>query len=127
MSEPVLIAVPPKGGSFDDVLKRLVQLGWLKPELVAHLRRLIKEDKRRVKFEEGLIDLWNDHGGDADATQRAADRAGHDLGDVEIALARMRRWQGADGKARLGYTPMEGVQAILASWLADPDSDVREA
>jgi hypothetical protein len=127
MSEPVLIAVPPKGGSFDDVLKRLVQLGWLKPELVAHLRRLIKEDKRRVKFEEGLIDLWNDHGGDADATQRAADRAGHDLGDVETALARMRRWQGSDGKARLGYTPMEGVQAILATWLADPDSDVREA
>lgn len=127
MPEPVLIAVPPKGGSFDDVLKRLVQLGWLKPELVAHLRRLIKEDKRRVKFEEGLIDLWNDHGADADATMRAADRAGHDLGDVETALGRMRRLPGADGKQRLGYTPMAGVQAMLGSWLADPDSDVREA
>lgn len=127
MPEPVLIAVPPKGGSFDDVLKRLVQLGWLKPELVAHLRRLIKEDKRRVKFEEGLIDLWNDHGADADATMRAADRAGHDLGDVETALARMRRLPGADGKERLGYTPMAGVQAMLGNWLADADSDVREA
>lgn len=127
MPEPVLIAVPPKGGSFDDVLKKLVQLGWLRAELVAHLRRLIKEDKRRVKFEEGLIDLWNDHKGDADATQRAADRAGHDLGDVETALARMRRWTGPDGRQRLGYTPMEGVQQILAQWLADPDSDVREA
>jgi hypothetical protein len=127
MPEPVLIAVPPKGGSFDDVLKKLVQLGWLRAELVAHLRRLIKEDKRRVKFEEGLIDLWNDHKGDADATQRAADRAGHDLGDVEAAIARMRRWTGPDGRQHLGYTPMEGVQQILAQWLADPDSDVREA
>lgn len=127
MPDPVLIAVPPKGGSFDDVLKKLVQLGWLRPELVAHLRRLIKEDKRRVKFEEGLIDLWNDRGGDADATQRAADRAGHDLGDVEAALARMRRWTGPDGRRRLGYTPMEGVQTLLSQWLADPDSDVREA
>jgi len=127
MPEPVLIAVPPKGGSFDDVLKRLVQLGWLRPELVAHLRRLIKEDKRRVKFEEGLIDLWNDHDGDADATMRAADRAGHDLGDVEQALTRMRRLPGADGRLRLGYTPMEGVQQVLGQWLADPDSDVREA
>lgn len=127
MPDPVLIAVPPKGGSFDDVLKKLVRLGWLRPELVAHLRRLIKEDKRRVKFEEGLIDLWNDHGGDADATTRAADRAGHDLGDVEAALSRMRRWSGPDGRVRLGYTPMEGVQALLAQWLDDPDADVREA
>ncbi len=127
MSDPVLIAVPPKGGSFDDVLKRLVQLGWLKPELVAHLRRLIKEDKRRVKFEEGLIDLWNDHGGDGDATMRAADRAGHDLGDVETALGRMRRHAGADGRTSLGYTPMAGVQTLLVQWLADADCDVREA
>jgi hypothetical protein len=127
MPDPVLIAVPPKGGSFDDVLKKLVQLGWLRPELVAHLRRLIKDDKRRVKFEEGLIDLWNDHAGDADATVRAADRAGHDLGDVETAMARMRRWNGPDGRKRLGYTPMEGVQGMLSQWLAEPDSDVREA
>lgn len=127
MPDPVLIAVPPKGGSFDDVLKKLVQLGWLRPELVAHLRKLIKEDKRRVKFEEGLIDLWNDHGGSAELVMRAADRAGHDLGDVEAALGRMRRYTGIDGKARLGYTPMEGVEGILAGWRADPDSDVREA
>lgn len=127
MPEPVLIAVPPKGGSFDDVLKKLVRLGWLRPELVVHLRRLIKEDKRRVKFEEGLIDLWNDHRGDADATVRAADRAGHDLGDVETALARMRRYAGADGRPRLGYTPMDGVEGLLAQWRADPDADVREA
>ena len=127
MPDPVLIAVPPKGGSFDDVLKRLVQLGWLRPELVSHLRRLIKDDKRRVKFEEGLIDLWNDHGADADATMRAADRAGHDLGDVEAALGRMRHYPGADGKTRLGYTPMAGVQALLLQWSADADSDVREA
>jgi hypothetical protein len=127
MPDPVLVAVPPKGGSFDDVLKRLVQLGWLRPELVAHLRKLIKEDKRRVKFEEGLIDLWRDHHGDADAVMRAADRAGHDLGDVEEALRRMRRYAGADGKPALTYTPMEGVERILAQWRADPDSDVREA
>ncbi len=127
MPDPVLIAVPPKGGSFDDVLKRLVQLGWLRRELVAHLRRLIKDDKRRVKFEEGLIDLWKDHGGDADATTRAADRAGHDLGDVEAALARMRRLPATDGAVRLGYTPMEGVQGLLGQWLADADADVREA
>lgn len=127
MPDPVLIAVPPKGGSFDDVLKKLVKLGWLRPELVAHLRKLIKEDKRRVKLEEGLIDLWNDHKGDADATIRAADRAGHDLGDVQDALARMRRYAGADGRARLGYTPMEGVEGLLAQWRADPDTDVREA
>ncbi len=127
MPEPVLIAVPPKGGSFDDVLKRLVLLGWLRPGLVAQLRRLIKEDKRRVKFEEGLIDLWNDHGGDADATMRAADRAGHDLGDVEAALGRMRRLPPLAGRPRLGYTPMEGVQAILSQWLGDADADAREA
>ncbi|MEK7414093.1 MAG: hypothetical protein AAB263_12335 [Planctomycetota bacterium] len=127
MSEPVLIAVPPKGGSFDDVLKKLVQLGWLKPELVANLRRLIKEDKRRVKFEEGMIDLWRDHGYSSDATMRAADRAGHDLGDVENALARMRHWTDSEGRTRLGYTPMEGVQALLESWRSDADADVREA
>jgi hypothetical protein len=79
------------------------------------------------QFEEGLIDLWNDHGCDADAATRAAERAGHDLGDVESALARMRRLPGEGGRQRLGYTPIEGVQAILAQWLADPDSDVREA
>lgn len=127
MPEPVLIAVPPKGGSFDDVLKRLVLLGWLRPELVAHLRKLIKEDKRRVKFEEGLIDLWNDLHGSADAVMRAADRAGHDIGDVEVALMRMRRFNGPDGKQRLGYTPMDGVEGILAAWRADADADVREA
>jgi hypothetical protein len=127
MPEPVLVAIPPKGGSFDDVLKRLVHLRWIRPETVAHLRRLIKEDKRRVKFEEGLIDLWRDHAGDRDAVVRAADRAGHDLGDVEDALARMRRWQAPDGSAQLGYTPMDGVERILALWRADPDSDARDA
>lgn len=127
MPDPVLIAVPPKGGSFDDVIKRLSQLGWVRGELAAHLRRLLKEDKRRVKFEEGLIDLWDDHGGDREATMRAADRAGHDLGDVESALARMPRYADAEGRVRLGYSPLPVVQAIIDQWREDPDADVREA
>ncbi|MCS6970694.1 MAG: hypothetical protein RMM29_01065 [Planctomycetota bacterium] len=127
MAEPVLIAVPPKGGSFDDVVKRLAQVGWLRPALAAHLRRLLKEDKRRVKFEEGLIDLWNDHGGDREATMRAADRAGHDLGDVEAALARMRHYRDGEGRHGLDYSPLPVVQGFLDQWREDPDSDVREA
>src|SRR5690348_1835367 len=71
MPEPVLVAIPPKGGSLDDVLKKLVGLGWVKPEVVTAIRRLIKEDKRRVKLEEGLIALWQNSGFETQATMRA--------------------------------------------------------
>jgi hypothetical protein len=127
MSEPVLVAIPPKGGSLDDVLKKLVALGWLRPELVAAIRRLIKEDKRRVKLEEGLIQLWKSSGHAVESTMREADRFGHDLGDVEDALRRMRRYAGEDGKQQLDYTGKTGVDAMLARLREDGDPEVREA
>jgi hypothetical protein len=127
MSEPVLVAIPPKGGSLDDVLKKLVALGWLRPELVTAIRRLIKEDKRRVKLEEGLIQLWRSSGHAVESTMREADRCGHDLGDVEDALKRMRRYTGEDGRTQLDYTGKTGVDAMLAKLREDLDPEVREA
>ena len=127
MTDPVLIAIPPKGGSFDDVLKRLVKLGWLRPELVAALRALIKADKRRVKLEEGLIPLWDDSGHGYEATMRAADRYGHDLDDVDQALKRMRRWQGQDGHEHLDYASRSTVEQLLVTLRQDGEAQVREA
>src|SRR5476649_2758280 len=111
--EPVLIAIPPKGGSLDDVLKKLVAVGWLRPELVTATRQLIKEDKRRVKLEEGMIALWRQSGYNAEATMRAADLYGHDLGDVEQALKRMRRYRDDQGNNQLDYTGKSGVELML--------------
>ncbi len=127
MSEPVLVAIPPKGGSFDDVLKRLVALGWLRPELVAALRRLIKEDKRRVKLEEGLIQLWQSSGYAAESTMRAADRFGHDLDEIDQALKRMRRYRDESGKVQLDYTGKSGVELMLNKLRYDLDREVSEA
>jgi len=127
MTDPVLIAVPPKGGSFDDVLKRIVHMGWIRPEVVTELRRLIKDDKRRVKLEEGLIQLWDQAGGTEQATIRAADRYGHDMDDVAAALKRMRRWTAADGRVRLDYTPRTAVETLLDQHRHDSDAVVREA
>jgi hypothetical protein len=125
--EPVLVAVPPKGGSLDDVLKRLVAKGWLRHELVAAMRRLLKEDKRRVKLEEGLIALWVESGGTEESTLRAADRFGHDLGDVEDALRRMRRWRDDAGIERLDYSSRAAIESLLGSLARDTDPWVREA
>jgi hypothetical protein len=127
MYDPVLIAVPPKGGSFDDVLKKLVSLAWVRPEVVSALRRLIKEDKRRVKLEEGLIQLWAANGHEYEATMRAADRFGHDLDDIDQALKRMRRFTGEDGKQRLDYTGKSGVEQLLLQIRQDADPELREA
>lgn len=127
MSEPVLIAVPPKGGSFDDVLKKLVALDWIRPEVVSELRRLIKDDKRRVKLEEGLIQLWTRSGRTAEGTVRAADQFGHDIGDVEQALARMRRYSDENGLACLDYTGKSAAERLLDGWRHDPDPVVSEA
>jgi hypothetical protein len=125
--EPVLIAVPPKGGSFDDCLKRLSVQGWLAPELVAALRSLLKSDKRRVKLEEGLISLWHESGCTAEGAMRAADRSGHDLGDIEAALQRMRRWQDEQGRTRLDYASRAAVEHLLAQLHHDPDPWIRDA
>lgn len=119
MREPVIVAVPPKGGSLDDVLKRLVKTGWLDDELVREIRRLVKEDKRRVKLEEGLMHLWDMHQGDAAATLRAADVAGHDLGEATAALERMRRYQDDDGAERLAFSPKPAVDELLQRWRHD--------
>jgi hypothetical protein len=127
MSEPVLVAIPPKGGSFDDVLKKLVGLGWLRAELVLAMRQLIKEDKRRVKLEEGLIALWRQHGGTNAATEAAADRAGHDLDEVDRALKRMRRYQDADGTTQLDFTGKSTVEQMLDAIRQDQDLELREA
>jgi hypothetical protein len=127
MYEPVLIAVPPKGGSFDDVLKKLVTLRWVRPEVVTALRRLIKEDKRRVKLEEGLIQLWAASGHEYEATMRAADRFGHDIDDIDQALKRMRRFAGEDGLTRLDYTGKSGVEQLLMQLRQDADPELREA
>ncbi|MCK6491470.1 MAG: hypothetical protein L6R48_24740 [Planctomycetes bacterium] len=127
MTDPVLVAVPPKGGSFDDVMKRLAKLGWFKAELITALRALIKGDKRRVKLEEGLIQLWRDSGHEYEATMRAADRFGHDLDEVDAALKRMRRYPGADGRTELDYTPGAEVERLLAGLRGDADPEVREA
>lgn len=127
MTDPVLIAVPPKGGSFDDVLKRIVQLDWVRPEVVTELRRLIKDDKRRVKLEEGLIQLWDQAGGTEQSTIRAADRFGHDMDDVARALKRMRRWTDTTGRVRLDYTPRQAVETMLDLCRHDRDPVVQEA
>jgi len=127
MHDPVLIAVPPKGGSFDDVMKRLATLGWVKHELVAALRALIKADKRRVKLEEGLIQLWREAGRSAEATMRAADRFGHDLDEIDQAIKRMRRCVDDSGLAEIDYTPYANVERLLAQHREDPDPYIREA
>lgn len=127
MTEPVLIAVPPKGGSFDDVLRRIVDVGWVRAEVVTELRRLIKDDKRRVKLEEGLIQLWDQAGGTEAGTIRAADRFGHDMDEVSAALKRMRRWTDADGRVRLDYTPRTEAERLLDRSRHDADPVVREA
>lgn len=127
MSDPVLVAIPPKGGSFDDVLKKLVALKWLRPELVSAFRRIIKDDKRRVKLEEGLIQLWRESGHQVEATMRAADRFGHDLDEVEAALKRMRRYDDGSGKVQLDYTGKSGVERMLGVLRQDPDAEVAEA
>jgi hypothetical protein len=127
MPEPVLIAIPPKGGSLDDVLKKLVKVGWLRAEVVTEIRRICKDDKKRVKLEEGLIALWRESGGTTESTMRAADRFGHDLGDVEQALKRMRRYRAPDGSEQLGYTDKAGVDGILNELRIDSDPEVRTA
>ena len=127
MPEPVIVAVPPKGGSLNDVFKRLVDLGWLRMELVDEIRRLIKEDKRRIKLEEGLISLWQQNGSDESATMRAADKAGHDLDDISSALRRMRRYVAEDGSTQLTFTPKMGVDAILLEYRQAKAAITREA
>lgn len=127
MSDPVLIAIPPKGGSFDDVLKKLVALGWLRPEIVTEMRRLIREDKRRVKLEEGLIQLWAQSGRTVEGTIRAADLFGHDMDEVEQAIKRMRRWSDERGRINLDYTGKSGVERLLDQLRHDPDPVVCEA
>ncbi len=127
MPEPVLVAIPPKGGSLDDVLTKLVALGWVRPEVVTAIRRLIREDKRRVKLEEGLIELWRQNGCDAQRTMRAADRFGHDLDEIDRALRRMRRYRGDDDTEQLDYTGKSGVETMLDALRHDADPEVREA
>ncbi len=127
MPEPVLVAIPPKGGSLDDVLKKLVSLSWVKPEVVTAIRRLIKEDKRRVKLEEGLIELWRSSGCELDATMRAADRFGHDLDEVDQAFRRMRRYRANDGREQVDYTGKSGVEMMLDALRHDLDPEIREA
>ncbi|MFW5750544.1 MAG: hypothetical protein ACOCZK_02740 [Planctomycetota bacterium] len=127
MQEPVIIALPPKGGSLDDVLKRLVRIGWLDGELVAAVRQFVRDDKRRVKLEEGLIHLWEAHGADETATMRAADDAGHDLDEVTAAMARMRRYRDDDGVARLCFSPKAVVDDLLQALRQDPDPVQRAA
>lgn len=127
MSDPVLIAIPPKGGSFDDVLKKLVALGWLRPEIVTEMRRLIREDKRRVKLEEGLIQLWAQSGRTVEGTVRAADRFGHDMDEVDQAIKRMRRWTDDRGLINLDYTGKSAVERLLDQLRHDPDPVVCEA
>lgn len=127
MSDPVIIAVPPKGGSLDDVFSKLESVGWLHHELVTAIRDLIKRDKRRIKLEEGLIHLWSRNGNEAAATMRAADDAGHDLDDVDQALSRMRRYQDDDGQTQLTFTPKTGVDNLLAEWRNDTDQMISDA
>ncbi|MBA3710188.1 MAG: hypothetical protein H0W83_15360, partial [Planctomycetes bacterium] len=102
-------------------------LGWIKPEVVTAIRRLIKEDKRRVKLEEGLIALWQNSGFEAQATMRAADRFGHDLDDVDQALRRMRRYRDDSGNTQLDYTGKSGVETMLDVLRHDADPELREA
>jgi hypothetical protein len=127
MSDPVLVAIPPKGGSLDDVLKRLVALKWMRPELVSAIRRIIKDDKRRVKLEEGLIQLWRQSGFAVEPTMRAADRFGHDLDEIDQALKRMRRYRDEAGKEQLDYTGKSGVELMLNALRHDPDPEISEA
>jgi hypothetical protein len=124
MSEPVIVAVPPKGGSLDDVMERLVNIGLVDQDLVACMRRLIKADKKRIKIEEKLIRLADQHGVEADLVQHlSADQ--QDFG--QELLAGMRRWQDDAGVTRLTFTPKAGVDAMLHTWRQDADPVIREA
>ncbi|MHC5067330.1 MAG: hypothetical protein ACYTF0_01950, partial [Planctomycetota bacterium] len=127
MPEPVIVAVPPKGGTLDDVFKRLVGAGWIEHDLVAAIRSLIKSDKRRIKLESGLIHLWASHHGDQLATLRAAVEAGHDADKAERALRGMRRYQAEDGSTQLSFTPKAGVDAMLQELRHDGDPVVGQA
>lgn len=126
MPEPVIIAVPPKGGSLEDVFDRLVTLGWLSDAFVAAVRTLVKRDKQRIKLEEQLIRLWHRYGGDAPALEAAED-LGIDVDRARAALARMARYTDINGNERLGFTRKEVVAEQLHAWWHDPDPVMAEA
>ncbi|MDA3959534.1 MAG: hypothetical protein PF961_02005 [Planctomycetota bacterium] len=126
MPEPVIIAVPPKGGSLEDVFERLVQLGWVEAEFVAAIRSLVKQDKKRIKLESQLIRLWHQHGGDAPALEAAED-LGIDVDLAQAALGRMVRYTDIAGKDRIGFTPKSGVDDQLHAWRHDANPVVAEA
>ena len=127
MPDPVIVAVPPKGGTLNDVFDRLVRIGWLEAELVAGIRHIIKADKKRIKLEEQLIAAWFAHqGDDVVALQTVVDQ-GADPDLAQPALARMRRYIDVHGQQRLGFSPKPEVDAMLADYRQSSDPHIRHA
>lgn len=127
MPEPVIVAVPPKGGSLKAVLRRLVAAAWLPAELVDGINDLLKRDKQRIKLEETLIRLWDGHHDSEEAVVAAAQERGFDDKLIDAALSRMLRYRGKAGRLRLAFTPKEGVDALLAEWRCDGDPRIAAA
>lgn len=127
MPEPVIIAVPSKGGTLTAVLRRLIDIGWIADALVDRVLRMVKDDKQRIKLEEMLIRIHDELGDGIDdgsiRAQAVAD--GVEGADVDIALERMRRFTDSTGRRRLGFTPKEVVHEMLEGYYADVD--MREA
>ena len=127
MSEPVIVAIPPKGSSLQAVLDRLISVGWVHGGLVDGIRDLVRADKERIKLEEQLIRLWDECRGDGAEVLARLRAAGQDPDPARVALARMRRYRDDAGRELLTFTPKATVDAMLARLREDPDGDRRAA
>ena len=127
MPDPVIVAVPPKGGTLNDVFDRLVKIGWLDGDLVAGIRHIIKADKKRIKLEEQLIAAWMDHAGDDDVALTQVIKQGADPDIARAALAGMSRYIDVHGKKRLGFSPKPIVDSLLADYRQHDEAHIRYA
>ena len=99
-------------------MRRLVGLNWLDTDVVAGIRYWIKQDKKRIKLEEKLIELWSLYKGDEAAIQKEICDDGLEEEIVLAALQRLRRVVRGDGSNGVTFAGKMDVDAILNSGVA---------
>ncbi|MBI4574846.1 MAG: hypothetical protein HY722_01125 [Planctomycetes bacterium] len=79
--EPVVVAIPSKGGTLEEVLRRLADVGWMDPDLAENVLSITGSDKSRIKREAArgeqsskreVFQRLQDYVGSADALIREA-------------------------------------------------------